>query len=876
MRLNRVHLRNYRGIVDRDVRFSQNGVTIVEGPNEIGKTAISEGLQLAIDLPDSSKHARVKSVQPVGSDEGPEVEISLSSGDYELIYRKRWLRQPYTVLELKAPHHESVAGKEAHDRLKAILAETLDDQLWQALRIEQGTELTLPNLSLPSMGKALDRAAGGDLAADNDENIWARITEEFEKYWTPTGQAKKERKTSEQTVEEARNTVAKLRNQLEEIESDADELSRLQAESTRLSKTIKECVEREQELQKQSNTIDSLRSKVERLEAIHSVSEAKRDGTAKEWKQRQSLISSFEESASELASLESEAQTALPGIEAAVRRKEEADIAQDAAETEAQKARSRLDRATADEEHLRQLIEVEQLKERHSRYLAAEEKLKQAEAYLETAQVDDEVAKQIDEAFIEAEKAKASADSAAARVEITALNDISIMIGAESIELAANEINQSLVEKEATLTIPSIAQIRVSAGPESRDFSEQRRNTLENYRLLCEKAGVSDTDGARRAAQNRQDAQRNKDEAVQAIKRDLRDFTPDILLGKVESLTKKVASYPKERLENPPLPVDLDEAQSIKLEWSNSVKVCDETLNDCKYAARNAAAELDAAQRDEIRRTERIDNARKTKSSDANRLALEREQQTDEVLLAAVAADQKKETEDRQSLDEAQAKLSDADPDTVETLLDNAKHATKRATDDLQSNKDRQNQLRTSLDLRGQEGLYTAHDEANNQLSYAKREHERQEARAEAARLLRDIFEKHRQQAHQNYIEPFKESIDRLGRIVFGPTFAVELNEDIQIVSRTLEGTTLDINQLSTGAREQLGVISRLACATIVSPDDNGAPVMIDDALGWSDPQRLMSMGAAIAAAGKQCQVVVLTCTPGRYSHVGNAKVVSL
>ena len=51
---------------------------------------------------------------------------------------------------------------------------------------------------------------------------------------------------------------------------------------------------------------------------------------------------------------------------------------------------------------------------------------------------------------------------------------------------------------------------------------------------------------------------------------------------------------------------------------------------------------------------------------------------------------------------------------------------------------------------------------------------------------------------------------------------------------------------------------------------------MIDDDLGWSDSQRLQDMGAAIAAAGRQCQVVVLTCTPGRYSHVGGAKVVSL
>ena len=35
-------------------------------------------------------------------------------------------------------------------------------------------------------------------------------------------------------------------------------------------------------------------------------------------------------------------------------------------------------------------------------------------------------------------------------------------------------------------------------------------------------------------------------------------------------------------------------------------------------------------------------------------------------------------------------------------------------------------------------------------------------------------------------------------------------------------------------------------------------------------------MGAAIATAGRECQVIVLTCTPGRYAHVGNATVVSL
>ena len=876
MRIHRVQLRNYRGVVKSDVSFSQNGVTIVEGPNEVGKTAISEGLQLAIDLLDSSKNAQVKAVQPVGRDVGPEVEISLSSGNYELVYRKRWLRQPETTLEVISPHRESLTGREAHNRLKAILAETLDEGLWRALRIEQGTKLMLPNFDLRSMGTALDRAAGGDFATDREETLWTRIGEEYGKYWTATGQVRGERKSSEQSVQEARDRIAELTRQLQEIESDAAQMSWLIDESTRLSETMKECEKGERELDQRWNAMDRLRSEVERLAAIHSAAEAQRDGASNVWQRRQSLIATRDTATRDLAALEAEAKDAVPGLAAAMRRSEDATAALKDADAAMRDAEGRLRRAIADRDYLRQLIEVDQLKERHDRYLAAEQTLKQAEAYLESARVDDEVAKQIEEAYIEDERAKSAAGSAAASVEVTALRDMTVEVGDEIVELAVNEVNGTLVEDEVVLTIPNVARMRVSAGPESKGLADQRRKTQETYRHLCQGVGVADATEARRAAQERQDAQRNKEESLQAIDRELRDLTPDVLLGKVKNLAERVTSYPKERPENPPLPTDLDEAQRIEAEVSDLVKDCDAKLRACEVAAQNAEAELNRARIDEAGRTAKIEMAGSSKRDAANLLALDREGQADEALIAAVAAAQEKEARDRKSLDEAKVQLSDADPDSVEALLDNAKQATKRAINELQSNRERQSSLRSSLDLRGEQGLQTAYDEAANQLNHVVREHERQEARAEAAQLLRKTFSKHRQQARLRYSEPFKECIDQLGRIVFGPTFAVELDEDLRVVRRTLDGTMLDVDQLSTGAREQLGVLCRLACATIVSPEDGGAPVMIDDALGWSDPQRLQGMGAAIAAAGKQCQVVVLTCTPGRYSHVGSAQVVSL
>ena len=871
-----MQLRNYRGVVKSDVNFSQSGVTIVEGPNEVGKTAISEGLQLAIDLPDSSRSAQVRAVQPVGRDEGPEVEISLSSGKYELVYRKRWLRQPETTLAIRTPHHENLTGREAHDRLKAILAETLDEELWRALRIQQGTELMLPNFGMPSMGRALDRAAGGDLATDREETLWTRIGEEYDKYWTATGQLRVERRSSGQKVQEARARVAELTKQLQEIESDAAEMSRLIDESTRLSEAMKEFEKSERELDLRWNAMDRLRIEIDRLDAIHSAAEAQRDRASNEWQRRQNLTATLDASTKELATLETEARDAVPGFSTATRRSKEATGALKDADAAMRDAQGRLSRAIADRDYLRQLIEVDQLKERHDRYLAAEQTLKQAEAYLESARVDDEVAKQIEEAYIEDERAKSAAGSAAASVEVTALRDMNVEVGDEIVELAVNEVNRTLVEDEVVLTIPSVARMRVSAGPESKGLADQRRKTQETYRRLCEGVGVADATEARRAAQERQDAQRNKEESLKAIERELRDLTPDVLLGKVNNLTERVTSYPKERPENPPLPTDLDEAQRIEAEVSDLVKDRNAELRVCEDAAQNAETELNGARIDEAGRTAKLEMARGSKRDAADQLALDREGQADEALIAAVAAAQEKEARDRESFDEAKVQLSDADPDSLEALLDNARQATKRAIDELQSNRDRQNGLRSSLDLRGEQGLQTAFDEAANQLNHLVREYERQEARAEAALLLRETFAKHRQQAHQHYIEPFKESIDQLGRIVFGPTFAVELDEDLQVVRRTLDGTMLDVDQLSTGAREQLGVLSRLACAVIVSPMDGGAPVVIDDALGWSDPQRLQGMGAAIAAAGKRCQVIVLTCTPGRYSHVGSAQVVSL
>ena len=869
-----MRLRNYRGVAESDVSFLPKGVTIVEGPNEVGKSSLPEALHLAIEHPDSSRNADIRSIGPVGRDEGPDVEIELSSGAYELVYRKRWLKSPQTTLKVTAPKSENLAGREAHDRLKAILEETLDEQLWKALRIEQGTELTLPLLNLPSLSRSLALAAGGDLATGRDDALWDRIEEEYEKYWTPTGKPKPDRKASQRAVDEAQSEVDTLKEQLDEIEDDSEKMSRLVDEEHRQGAALTEHQKDESELSERWESTQTLRNECERLNAAYELAKADRDHAASEHHRRQEQIDDLNGQERALAELETEAERAAPALAAADRHNRQAEAELEEARTALRSTEGQHRLAHNDRDHLRQLIEVAQLEERWEDYQQAAEDLQEAEDFLDSAKVDDDLATRIEAAHLDYERAKAAADTAAASVETTALSDITVHIDGDETELVGGEAKRVPVDNEVTVEIPEIVTMRVRAGVGSKEITERRNRTEEAYKRLCNEGGVTDQLEARGQAQQQKEAVRRRDEATAKMKGSLRDLAPEVLLRKIKGLSDRVASYPQERPEDQQLPPDYDTAKRIAAELDRSVDEQQENVRSCERAVEQAKSALQETQINERVLAAKVEDARNSRDDTLRRLAAARQERADEELTAELVAAQQRVKSAEEELKEIEDELKAADPDSLEILLGNARDATKRASEALQSNKDRQRELRVSLDLRGEKGLHTSYEDALKRLGHTMRGHENTEARAKAALLLKETFEKHRQQAHQLYVGPLKEHIERLGKIVFGPTFAAELSDDLRIMRRTLDGTTLDVDQLSTGAREQLGVLSRLACASIVSPDGEGAPIMIDDALGWSDPQRLKTMGAAIAAAGKQCQIIVLTCTPGRYSHVGGSPMV--
>jgi uncharacterized protein YhaN len=82
-----------------------------------------------------------------------------------------------------------------------------------------------------------------------------------------------------------------------------------------------------------------------------------------------------------------------------------------------------------------------------------------------------------------------------------------------------------------------------------------------------------------------------------------------------------------------------------------------------------------------------------------------------------------------------------------------------------------------------------------------------------------------------------------------------------------MNGQSLAFNHLSGGAREQFSLIHRAACSLAVSKD-GGAPLILDDALGYSDAERLIGMNEVLSRAAQKCQIIILTCMPSRYGYI--------
>ena len=101
------------------------------------------------------------------------------------------------------------------------------------------------------------------------------------------------------------------------------------------------------------------------------------------------------------------------------------------------------------------------------------------------------------------------------------------------------------------------------------------------------------------------------------------------------------------------------------------------------------------------------------------------------------------------------------------------------------------------------------------------------------------------------------------------PEADLVFDEDLSISSIERSGATELFVRLSAGTQEQLAVLTRLAFAGLLLDQGRPATVILDDALVFSDDDRIERMFDILMRAGEQVQILILTCRRRLFARLG-------
>ena len=873
MRLHRLVLTNYRGITHREIEFPEQGVVVVCGANEVGKSSMIEALDLLLEAKDRSTKKEIKQVKPTHADVGAEITAEMSTGPYRFIYRKRFHKRAETALTVLAPRREQLTGDEAHERVRAILDETVDVALWQAQRVLQSTSTAAVDLSgCDALSRALDVAAGEAVQLSGAEPLLIdRIDAEYLRYFTPTGRATGEWAAATKRMQDADDEVARCAAAVAEVDDAVRSHATLTAELDRLAGECAEAAERLDAARTAADEVAALTQQLEQAEVVAAAAEATVKASVSALTERHRLQADVNERAAAVSELETVAAQAHDDELTALEVQRAADAAAEAARAAVQASGARVDAARRAVERLADRDEAERLASRLTKIDAALREVARAERELASIALTDALLRDIEAATAAVERAAGQAELASAHIEVVAVADIELRVGGEPVTLEAGHTWSANATTTTDIDVPAVLTARVVPGVPASDTQAKLDAAQQVLTAALAAAEVDDLAGARVLEQRRRELVGARDRSAAIVHGLLGDDDLDELRARLAVL-RDVATGSGGAAEDP---ADTASARAALNEATTAQR---EAIADCethRKVAEAAAKRLgERATRAGVAR-EKLTACYAELTVGRERLAQQRAAAADDDLRVKADADVEKARRAAGLVADLSGELARRAPDTVTVALDEAV----RRVDVLSARHDEvADELRlvsAQLKVYGTEGRKCQLDAAETEREHAEAEYLRVHRRARAAQLLRSVMARHRDATRMRYVDPFRNQVERLGRIVFGDTFEVEIDSQLRICSRTLSGRTVPYDSLSGGAKEQLGIVARLAGAALVAKEDS-VPVVIDDALGFTDPDRLIKMGAVFDAVGGDGQVIVLTCSPQRYESVVGAHHIEL
>ena len=871
MKLHRLVLTNYRGIAHREIEFPDHGVVVVSGANEVGKSSMIEALDLLLESRDRSTKKEVKQVKPTNSDVGSEVSAEISCGPYRFVYRKRFHKKCETELTVLAPRREQLTGDEAHERVRAILAETVDNDLWHAQRVLQATSTTAVDLSgCDALSRALDVAAGDDAALSGTEPLLIeRIDTEYGRYFTLTGRPTGEWSAAISRLADTEAAVAECAAAVAEVDERVCRHSVLTEQVAELSQQRIAAGPRLAAARAAADRIAELTNQAREAKQVADAAAATGFAAAAAHNGRVRLLTEIETRTATVAAAEAEAKQAAD-VQSTARGDAETSAA--AAENAAQvltdlQRRAESARRTVDQ--LADREEADRMSARLTKIAAIERDRDRLGAELSTIAVNEELLGRIEDAAAAVDRIGGQLALTSAGVEFTAATDIELAAGDQRVSLSAGESWSITAIGPTTVEVPGVLTARVTPGATTLDVQAKYAAAQQELTAALAAADVVDLAAARSADRRRRELQGSRDQLTATVAGLCGDEPIDELRSRLAQLRAGQPDQPD------PVAPDIAAARAEldAAEAARSAATAESEARRQKAVAADARlAELSTCA---TVLQNKVETQRSELDAATDRLAQERSSVSDENLAAATDAGRQAVDNAERRVIELAGELAGAAPEAVADELAAATEAAESLRDRYEDAARALREISIELSVFGSEGRQGKLDAAETDREHAASRHARVGGRARAAQLLRSVMTRHRDSTRQRYVEPYRAELQRLGRPVFGPTFEVDIDTDLCIRSRTLDGNTVPYESLSGGAKEQLGILARLAGAALVTKEDT-VPVVVDDALGFTDPDRLARMGQVFDSVGEHGQVIVLTCSPERYDGVKGAHRIDL
>ncbi|MBC7190759.1 AAA family ATPase [Marinobacter sp.] len=424
--------------------------------------------------------------------------------------------------------------------------------------------------------------------------------------------------------------------------------------------------------------------------------------------------------------------------------------------------------------------------------------------------------------------------------------------------LLADQGEQQLLDA-SKLTIPGVGRFEITPGGEQLAETRRKLESLEQaYRDQLTQLALASVD----EAEQRKLAY---EKAVQQ-RRHAEELLHSVAPAGIETLETELSEAElelkthQERLQDNPLPpnaedgLTLSEAEAIYNRAESHLKDCErqqrevESLRLIRQQARdNAFAEW-----------QRLDQETRSPEHQQQLTSLRQRLEQFTTERAQVQANlEKRGTE----IQQAQPDILRQDIERYRITIDNLRNR--------QQEQDREiREIRARLDAWGAEGLEEKLQEVEADYERCERRYQELSRRANALQLLVEQLNEKRQALTQRLQAPLQKHLDHYVSLLF-PQARLALDDQLQPDTFTRGSEFGPVGELSFGAREQMGLISRLAYADLLKEADRPTLIILDDTLVHSDQNRLDDMKRILFDAARRHQILLFTCHPEKWQDLG-------